>query len=129
MAYLSGPLAEIGITRGKIAFLMEVLRQDGVIQEDLTRSLCIDRAATARALQDLEKEGLIRREEDPQDRRRKRVYSTTKTKALQHSLVAILESQQEALFTGLNDNERVQFLGMLDRLVENMRDAVSQKKS
>ena len=124
MAYMAGPLSEMGISRGKIGFLMSVLQFEGIVQEELTNKLCIDRAATARALQAMEKQGLIRREEDREDRRKKRVYPTEKARALQPVLMGMLDRHNEALFAGLSQDEQDQFLGMLDRLVDNLRGAV-----
>lgn len=128
MAYLSGPLAEIGVSRGKIGFLLGVLHREGAVQDDLTRSMCIDRAATTRALLDLENKGLIRREEDREDRRCKRVYPTAKARALNDSLVALLADHNEALFAGMDGEEREQLLGLLDRMVENMRAATGKNE-
>ena len=79
---LAGRLAAVGIARGSLLFVLEVLCNEGIIQEDIPRSLSIDRAATARALQQLEEGGLVAREEGPEDRRRKRVRATDKSRGL-----------------------------------------------
>ena len=126
MAYMTGPLSEMGISNGKIGFLMSVLQFEGIVQEELTNKLCIDRAATARALQAMERQGLVRREEDREDRRKKRVYPTEKARALQPELMGLLERHNEALFAGLSPDEQDQFLDMLDRLVGNLRVAVEE---
>lgn len=123
-AWLAGPLAEIGVTRGGIGFLLAVFRSEGISQEELTRELFIDRAATARAVQSLEDAGLVRREADPRDRRRKRVYSTDAARALQPGLIAMLDAHNEALLAGMSRNERERVMDALDRLVDNLRDAV-----
>ena len=123
-AYMAGPLGGMGITRGKIGFLLAVLKSEGIVQEELTHELFIDRAATARAMQAMEGAGLVRREEDPEDRRRKRVYPTDKARALQPQFLEALNKHNEALFTGLTPEEQDQFLCMLDRLVDNLRVAV-----
>jgi len=115
-----GPLADIGIARGLLPFLMEVLRREGAIQEDITRALVIDRAATARALQQLEEAGFVRREEDPEDRRRKRVYATDKARDLREDVMAILRRQKAVLFTGFDEEEQAQFLAMLNRMIGNI---------
>ena len=124
MAYMAGSLGEMGISKGKIGFLMGALQFEGIVQEELTNKLCIDRAATARALQAMEKQGLIRREEDREDRRKKKVYPTEKARALQPVLMGMLDSHNEALFAGLSRAEQDQFLVMLDRLVDNLRSAI-----
>jgi len=124
LAYMARPLADMGIGRGKIGFLLSVLQFEGIVQEELTRRLYIDRAATARALQALEEQGLVRREEDTKDRRRKRVFSTGKARALQPKIMDMLSRQNKALFAGLTRAEQDQFLGMLDRLADNLRVVV-----
>ena len=126
MAYMTRPLSELGITKGQIGFLMTVLQSEGIVQEELTHSMFIDRAATARALQSLENAGLIRREEDPEDRRRKRVYPTKKAYALRPGLLDMLARHNQALFAGLSPAEQDQCLDMLDRLVGNLRTAVEE---
>lgn len=122
---LAGRLAAVGIARGSLPFVLEVLCNEGVIQEDISRSLSIDRAATARALLQLEEGGFVVREEDPEDRRRKRVRTTDKTRRLSRSILSILEKQREILFAGFDDRERAQLLDMLGRMTENMLEAAA----
>lgn len=117
---LAGRLSAIGIARGSLPFVIEVLCNEGIIQEDISRNLSIDRAATARALQQLEEEGFVVREEDPKDRRRKRVRATEKARGLSDDVVAILEKHREILFAGFDGREQALFLSMLGRMTENM---------
>ncbi|EGB14719.1 regulatory protein MarR [Pseudodesulfovibrio mercurii] len=120
MNSLAGPISAIGIARGTFPFVMEVLCREGVIQEDLSRLLSIDRAATARALKRLERDGLIERREDPADRRGKHVFPTDRTRDLCGDILGILTQQKEALFNGFDEGERALFLRMLDRVIDNM---------
>ncbi|MBG0790680.1 MAG: MarR family transcriptional regulator [Desulfovibrionaceae bacterium] len=124
MAYMTCPLADMGLTKGRIGFLITVLQHEGIVQEDLSNLLFIDPAATARALKHLESDGLVRRDEDPEDRRRKLVYSTARARALQPELMAMLTRYNEALFDGLDREAQDRFLDMLDRLVANLRKGV-----
>ncbi len=122
---LSGPVSEFGISRGMLPFMMEVLTHEGIIQEDITQNLSIDRAATARVLQHMETDGLVVRKEDPKDRRRKHVYATPKAHELQDSLMDVLHQHKDSLFSGFDEKEQLQFLDMLDRMIANMREAVA----
>lgn len=126
MAYMTRPLSEMGITKGQIGFLMCVLEHEGIFQEEMTNQLCIDRAATARALQSLEGRELIRREEDPKDRRRKRVYPTDKAYAMRPKLLDMLARHNEALFAGLTREEQDRVLDVLDKLVDNLRGSLEE---
>jgi DNA-binding MarR family transcriptional regulator len=120
MLYLSGPLSESGISKGKIPYLMKILTSPGIVQEDLTTHLCLDRAATARALQSLENNGFIRREEDKEDRRRKKVYPTAKAERLQGEMVGMLKAHNDVLLSGLDGNERTLLMSLLDRVIDNL---------
>ncbi len=119
---LTKPLAEIGMARGTLPFLMEVLCCDGVIQQDITQALSIDPAATARALQQLENRGFVNRKENKDNRRQKCVYATDKTKDIQGGILEILEKNKKQLFKGFTEKEETEFLNMLDRMINNMRN-------
>ncbi len=117
---LTKPLAEIGIPWGTLPFLMKVLCCDGVIQQEITQALSIDPAATARALQQLEKLGFINRSENKDNRRQKCVYLTDKTREIQGRVLEILEDHQTKIFDGFTDKEKNDFLNRLDRMIHNM---------
>lgn len=117
---LAGPLAEIGIARGSLPIIMEVLCNEGIIQDDISKSLSLDRAATARTLRHLEENGFVRRTEDPDDRRCKRVHTTGMARDLRGAIVSVLQDQREIFFSGFDERERAQFLHMLERVIENM---------
>ena len=118
--FLAGPISAVGIARGTLPFVMEVLCREGIFQEELSRLLSIDRAATARALLQLENDGFVERREDPKDRRRKRVYATDKMRDLRDDIMNILTHQREVLFQGFGEQERALFLNMLERMIDNM---------
>lgn len=128
MVYLSGPLSETDISKGKIPYLMKILTSPGIVQEDLSNHLRLDRAATARALQSLEVNGFIHREEDPQDRRRKKVYPTPKAEGLQEEMVEILRAHNEVLLSGLTGEERTQLIRLLDKVIDNLHGTLGRPR-
>lgn len=117
---LTKPLAEIGIVRGTLPFIMEVLRHDGIIQQEITQALSIDPAATARALQQLERMEFVRREENKDNRRQKCVYATDRIRRIQGKILEILDDHKKQLFEGFSENEKIDFLNMLDRMINNI---------
>ncbi|WP_319582559.1 MarR family winged helix-turn-helix transcriptional regulator [uncultured Pseudodesulfovibrio sp.] len=127
LIYLSGPLSESGISKSKIPYLMKILTSPGIVQEDLTNYLCLDRAATARALQSLENKGFVYREEDTEDRRRKKVYPTSKAERLQGEMVEILDAHNDVLLSGLDSAERTQLMSLLDRVIDNLHQGLDRR--
>jgi DNA-binding MarR family transcriptional regulator len=60
--------------------LLQVYREEGSIQSVLEDRLCVDWAVVTRTVQSLEKKGLVFRERDGTDSRKKHVYLTEEGK-------------------------------------------------
>jgi DNA-binding MarR family transcriptional regulator len=62
--------------------LSDLWARDGLRQQDLAISLIKDKATIARSLQTLEEQSIVVRVADPDDKRNKRIYVTSKGKSL-----------------------------------------------
>lgn len=80
--YFGGALDKYDLTAAEQPFFMTLRRQEGLTQEELTAIVCVDKAATARAVKSLEKKGYLTRRQDPQDRRQNRIYPTQRAKEI-----------------------------------------------
>jgi DNA-binding MarR family transcriptional regulator len=81
-----------------MGILVDLWVQDGVRQQDLAISLIKDKATIARAIDSLEKSGLVDRFADEQDKRTKRIHLTSRGKEMKGKLWPITEEVvQEAL--------------------------------
>jgi MarR family transcriptional regulator for hemolysin len=69
---------KVGLTRSQWRVLSPLLRKQGLTQTDLAEMVEIEKAPLGRTLDKLEENGWIRRELDPNDRRARRVYLTSK---------------------------------------------------
>ena len=78
--FFSHELSEVEITASELMYLSQLYRADGLTQEEMSMEISVDKAATTRTIQGMEKKGLIRREAHEEDRRSKRVYLTDKSK-------------------------------------------------
>uniref|UniRef100_I2Q3K2 Transcriptional regulator n=1 Tax=Desulfovibrio sp. U5L TaxID=596152 RepID=I2Q3K2_9BACT len=126
-AFLSPPMRGLGLKRGWISALLEVLENPGLTQEALSKSLKVDRAATARTLFELEGQGYVLRREDAADRRQKLVFPTEKTLALAEAMFPILATHNRALFAGFDAARREQALALLDAMIANLEAALSKE--
>ena len=72
--FFSHELSEVEITASELMYLSQLYRADGLTQEEMSMEISVDKAATTRTIQGMEKKGLIRREAHEEDRRSKRVY-------------------------------------------------------
>lgn len=84
--YLSNMLEKYDITAAEQPFFLEMNHQEGLTQEELTARVCVDKAATARALKSLEMKGYLVRLKDEKDKRQNRIYPTKKAKQLESAV-------------------------------------------
>jgi len=85
-----------GLYSTHMGILVDLWMQDGLRQQDLVSSVIKDKGTIARALENLEKQGIVTRETDETDRRNKLIYLTPKgrklkTVMLPHALAAMDE--------------------------------------
>ncbi|NMC48436.1 MAG: winged helix-turn-helix transcriptional regulator [Desulfovibrio sp.] len=124
-AYLSPRMRALGLKRGWIAVLIEVLERPGQSQDILCRGIRVDRAAMARCLFKLENAGYVTRREDTADRRQKLVFPTQKALDVADGLFTVLAAHNKALFAGFSPRRQEETLSILRSMIANLEDALS----
>jgi len=118
-SYMSKVLKSYNIGSGQFIFLVTLFKNDGVSQEELSNCLDIDKATTARAIKKLEKEGYVRREVDPEDRRVYRVYVTQKALEMKSVMHKVLSRWTDILVSDLSQEEIELALKLLMKISHN----------
>lgn len=114
----------LGISASQIPFLSELFLADGPLTQDqLSQRMVIDKAATARGLVHLEDQGLVVRKVNPENRRQKLVSPTPKARELEADFYGALRSSNEVFVKGFSRDEKEQALALLDRMMENGKQA------
>jgi DNA-binding MarR family transcriptional regulator len=105
--------------RGYHYRLLAALEQRGpASQADLGRDTGIDRSDVTLVLGELEARGLVRRDVDPDHKRRKIVTVTAAGVEELGRLDRVVDGVQEAVLAPLTAAQRRQFLGLLRRVLE-----------
>ena len=113
-------IMDLGIQVSQIPFIAELIQCDQpVTQDDLSQSLAIDKSATARALDQLEKNGFVTRIVNPENRRQKLVGVTEKTKAIQDRFLGILQSTSNVFVQNFSPEEKKQLIDLMNRMLNN----------
>ncbi|WP_066853273.1 MarR family winged helix-turn-helix transcriptional regulator [Halodesulfovibrio spirochaetisodalis] len=100
-------ITKFDVTFGQVPFLMEVLRnKEPMTQDELSKALFIDPAATARAIEQLEKKGLVKRKVNPKNRRQKLVSATDKANWMKGELRASLREGTQEMLEALTPEEQ-----------------------
>ena len=106
IAYMAKELEPYRVGNGQFEFLLLLYHKDSVSQETLAKILEVSKATSARAIQNLEKEGYVYRERDESDLRAYRVYLTDKGKEMRNIIFKKLITFTDILFSDFTLEEK-----------------------
>ena len=115
LAYMAKELETYRIGSGQFEFLLVLYHEDGVSQETLAQLLKVSKATSARAIQNLEKEGHVYRERDESDLRAYRVYLTIKGKEMRNIIFKKLTAFTDILFSDFTFEEKEIFRLLINK--------------
>jgi DNA-binding MarR family transcriptional regulator len=110
-------LAREGARRQHFAVLTSLAEQGAASQAAIGRRLWIDRSDLHALLNELERDGLVARVRDPDDRRRNIVTLTTAGKTALRRLDKRIDAAQTALLEPLSAADRRELISLLERVV------------
>lgn len=109
--------AEFGITLARFDLLAQLERSaDGLKMSELSKRLMVSGGNVTGLTDELEKEGLVVREDDPSDRRACTVKLTPDGRALFARMAAVHEQWVVDLLSGLNATEQANVYRLLAKL-------------
>lgn len=118
-------LSRHGISFSQLKVLSHAARcrKDGVLQRDLEKVLGTRRSSVTSLLQNMEKNGLIRRLESASDARQKRIFLTPAGAACDEELRRYIESLDDEMMAGFDDHEKELLKDFLARMAQNLEQA------
>ncbi|MBK6467763.1 MAG: MarR family transcriptional regulator [Rhodobacter sp.] len=120
-ASLRDEMASLGLTTPK----MRALAVLSVVEAPLIRELAVytvtDPSTLSRALDQLQADGLTRRETDTSDSRAVRVIITDTGRAAFEAFWPHMANAQARMFRGIAEEERRAFVGTLQKMLTNIR--------
>lgn len=119
--YLNNALKDMDIGSSEHVFLITLLKEGCMTQEELSASIMIDKAATARAVKSLEDKGYVTREADLEDKRAKKVSCTAKAVASRDEIQEALRKWTEFLMSDLDANTAEIVTASLEQMSEKAR--------
>ena len=117
--YMDEQLEDINLHSGQYTYLLYLYHHDGQKQEDIVKTLKMDKAGTTRALKKLEKTGYIFRKQDEKDRRGNLVYLTEKAWQVQPLLLSFYSGWLNLALEGFTESELDTLYHLLNRMAIN----------
>lgn len=111
-------IAPFAITVAIWTHLWALWEEDGLHQQELAQRLKLERASVGPVIKQMERLGLVERRSDPNDRRIRRVYLTTRAYAMRDELVAMARGINEEVLHLVGPNEGRHLVRLLLRVRE-----------
>jgi len=112
---------KFGLTGGECAIMGYLFENMGrpLYQKDIEEEFHIRRSSATRALQIMEKKGMILRQSEPRDGRLKRLVLTERAVEIGRDVGDMIEVAEQRLLKGISPEELNTFLDMCDRICRN----------
>ncbi len=125
--FINHELSDVELNATDLMYLGTLFSKEGITQDDLAKDFCVDKAATARSMRNLEKKGIITRQSDKDDRRVKKIYLTEKAYEYKSLMKSIKEKWMKICNTSMNENEVEQFAQNLEIITEHVKKVNNMK--
>ena len=112
----------VDLAKGQYLYLVRIVENPGIIQEELSEFLKVDRSTVARSVKKLESKGLIERRGAAGNLKTKELFATDAGRRLYSFILAEhMYSEQQAL-TGFSKEEAQLLEKMLSKVRQNITD-------
>ena len=127
--YRNTHLADVGLVGLQYTYLLNICRNPGVSQEELSHLIHVNKSNVTRQLTALEENGFIERTTSPSDKRVTQVYPTQKALDALPSIHKVLHDWNEYLADGFSDEERETLRSLMERVSKRAIDYMENGKA
>ena len=110
----------IDITPQQWSVLTYLWNKDGISQQKIADSFSKDKTSMTRLLNNMEKNGLVKRELDQKDKRNKRIFLTSKSTQLKQDSIKIAEKTLINALEGIDHEQLKLSKKVLKRINQNL---------
>lgn len=113
-------IAAHGVNPGQFPVLLMLWEREGVTQTELAERLAVEQPTMAGTLKRLERDGLIKRVPDANDRRQARVHLTRRGRELQDALTMSARETNAVALQRLTARDTAQLMSLAKRMIANL---------
>lgn len=109
-----------GVQSAMIGFIYEKSKKKDVFAKDIEKAFDLRRASSAGLIQNMEKNGLIKREMVGNDARLKKIVLTEKALELRRKLDKSIKNMEKKMQAGLTKEEVEKYLELTKKMAKNL---------
>ena len=111
---------KLTLQRGQFVFLTRICESPGLHLLELSHLLKVDKATATKAVQKLEAEGYVRKEQNQTDKRMVHLFPTERAQEVYPELIAEENRYLACCFTGMTKEEQALAETLIERIRENI---------
>ncbi len=119
-SFFNAKLKQYNLGSGQYMFLLTILQQEGINQEQLAQAVHIDKATTARAVAKLISTGYVTKDVCSTDKRAYMLYPTEKAHDIHERLKCILDEWNELILNDFSSEDITKFTNLLSHARQNI---------
>lgn len=123
--YFEQSLSKYQLDRRTLMFLVDLLREDGQTQSQLSEQLLVNETATKRSISKLVDLGYVKRESDPRDGEGEMILITPRGQEISPEVRSVMQSWSSRLSQGFTEKERKTVLDLLTKMEANVASSQS----
>ncbi len=114
-------LEKIGMRASYRHVMKPLMENDGLTQLDLVNITKLKAPTISITLRNMEREGIVRREKNDNDRRETHVFITDKGRKMHAKILEAYDNAEKVMLAGLSDKELAALGGTLEKLEANLK--------
>lgn len=119
----------LGVVPGQFAQLLALYESDGLTQAGLCARVQIEQPTMANTLARMERDGLIKRVPDRNDRRRSLVMLTPRARKLEGELVSAARAVNATATRGLGEHDIATFMATMATVIVNLEATKARRQA
>ena len=120
--------SKLGLTSSQWKIILALNSFDGLSQRELADKIYVDSSTLVPVIDKMEKNGLLERKPDPEDRRHNRLYLTKKSESVVDSIIETVLQLRKTLYKGLSKDDLELMRPILKRIVDNADKLMNKSK-
>ena len=106
---------------GQFPALVMLYQNDGLTQADLCQRINVEQPTMANTLNRMERDGLVQRVGDPDDKRRSLIYLTDRAMAFKDDLIERARQVPGQALAGLDSADQDKLFHIIGKMINNLR--------
>ncbi len=120
--FVAKELEEIGMRASYRHVMKPLMENDGLTQLDLVKITKLKAPTISITLRNMEREGIVRREKNDNDRRETHVYITDKGRQMHAKVLEAFDKAEQTMLMGISDGELKEIGLLIEKMTANLKN-------